>query len=98
MVPDEMAQSLVRLLSEGSGQGDARADAQLRAQAVHSHLRLLSRPNLPDTLLKVPSRRDRTEMRMHGAAQGMWWMVMRQVHAHAAKHPSLGLSAVILAV
>ena len=48
-----MAQSLVRLLSEGSGQGDAKADAQLRAQAVHSHLRLLNRPNLPDTLLKA---------------------------------------------
>ena len=53
VVPEEMAQSLVRLLAEGSGQGDAEADAQLRAQAVHSHLRLLNRPNLPDTLLKV---------------------------------------------
>ena len=53
MVPDEMAQNLVRLLAEGAGQGDAQADAQLRAQAVRCHLRLLSRPNLPDTLLKV---------------------------------------------
>ena len=53
VVPDEMAQSLVRLLAEGSGQGNTEADAQLRAQAVHSHLRLLNRPNLPDTLLKV---------------------------------------------
>ena len=53
VVPDEMAYGVMRLIAEGAGQDDAEAMADLRSQAVASYLKLLTKPNLPDVLLKV---------------------------------------------
>lgn len=54
-MPDEMAFGVMRLIAEGAGQDDADAVGNLRAQAVASYLKLLSKPSLPDVLLKACS-------------------------------------------
>jgi hypothetical protein len=43
----------MRLIAEGAGEGDEAADAELRAQAASAYLQLLSKPKLPNILLKA---------------------------------------------
>lgn len=54
VVAPSLAHDLMRLIAEGAGEGDDEADAELRAQAAASYLQLLSKPKLPNILLKVP--------------------------------------------
>ena len=58
MVAPSLADNLMRLVAEGAGEGYDEADAELRSRAAASYLSLLSKPKLPDILLKVlsPSR------------------------------------------
>ena len=51
-MPDDMAFGVMRLIAEGAGD-DTDALTELRSQAVQSYLKLLSKANLPDVLLKV---------------------------------------------
>lgn len=53
MVAPSLAHGLMRLIAEGAGEGDEAADAELRAQAAASYLQLLTKPKLPNILLKV---------------------------------------------
>ena len=53
VVPDDMAHGVMRLIAEGAGQEDGVGARELHAHAVASYLRLLSKPSLPDVLLKV---------------------------------------------
>lgn len=52
-MPPAMAANLTRLIAEGSGNGDAEADASMRAEVVASYLDLLLKPKLSDVLLTV---------------------------------------------
>lgn len=53
VVAVSLAHGLMRLIAEGAGEGDEAADAELRAQAATAYLQLLSKPKLPNILLKV---------------------------------------------
>ena len=53
MVAPSLADNLMRLVAEGAGEGYDEADAELRSRAAASYLSLLSKPKLPDILLKV---------------------------------------------
>ncbi len=53
MVASSLADNLMRLVAEGAGEGDDEADAELRSRAAASYLQLLSKPKLPNILLKV---------------------------------------------
>ena len=59
VVPPSVADSLTRLIAEGTGDGDDEAagegaDRELRASAVDAYLDLLQdRPKLPPVLLKA---------------------------------------------
>ena len=53
MVAPSLADNLMRLVAEGAGEGYDEADAELRSRAAASYLTLLSKPKLPDILLKV---------------------------------------------
>ena len=55
MVAPSLADNLMRLVAEGAGEGSDEADAELRSQAAASYLSLLSKPKLPNILLKVLS-------------------------------------------
>ncbi|CAK0784933.1 hypothetical protein CVIRNUC_008138 [Coccomyxa viridis] len=55
MVAPSLADNLMRLVAEGAGEGYDEADAELRSRAAASYLSLLSKPKLPDILLKVIS-------------------------------------------
>ena len=55
MVAPSLADNLMRLVAEGAGEGSDEADAELRSQAAASYLLLLSKPKLPNILLKVLS-------------------------------------------
>ena len=55
MVARSLADNLMRLVAEGAGEGSDEADAELRSQAAASYLSLLSKPKLPNILLKVLS-------------------------------------------
>ena len=52
LVQPEVANNLMRLIAEGSGEDDD-ADEELRIDAVESFLSLLEKPVLPDILLQV---------------------------------------------
>ena len=52
LVRPEVAQNLMRLIGEGSGE-DEEGDATLRRDAVESYLDLLDKPVLPAVLVKV---------------------------------------------
>lgn len=52
-MPPSLADSLTRLIAEGTGEEDEEADRRLRAGAVAGYLALLDRPKLPRVLLKV---------------------------------------------
>jgi AP-4 complex subunit epsilon-1 len=53
VVAPSLAQGLMRLIAEGAGEGDERADAELRARAAASYMRLLQKPKLPAILLQA---------------------------------------------
>ena len=55
LVQPEVANNLMRLIAEGSGEDDE-ADEELRIDAVESFLSLLEKPVLPDILLQVRQR------------------------------------------
>ena len=55
MVAPSLADNLMRLVAEGAGEGYDEADAELRSRAAASYLSLLSKPKLPNILLKVLS-------------------------------------------
>ena len=54
-VPPAMAANLTRLIAEGSGDGDAAADRDMRSDIVASYLDLLSHPKVSDVLFTVHS-------------------------------------------
>ncbi len=54
LVQEEVANNLMRLIAEGSGEDDE-LDEQLRVGAVETLLNLLDKPVLPDVLVKVMS-------------------------------------------
>ncbi|KAK9907437.1 hypothetical protein WJX75_003646 [Coccomyxa subellipsoidea] len=53
VVAPSLAHGLMRLIAEGAGEGDESADAELRAQAAAAYMQLLSKPKLPNILIKV---------------------------------------------
>lgn len=53
LVRPEVAQNVVNLISEGTGEDDDAADESLRRHAVETYLALLDKPALPDVLLQV---------------------------------------------
>lgn len=54
VVPASVADNLMRLIGEGTGEeGAEEADRELRAAVVEAYLDLLDRPKLPAVLLKV---------------------------------------------
>lgn len=54
VVPASVADNLMRLIAEGTGEeGAEETDRELRAAAVGAYLDLLDRPKLPAVLLKV---------------------------------------------
>lgn len=55
-MPPSLADSLTRLIAEGTGEEDEDADRALRAGAVQGYLALLDRAKLPRVLLKVSTR------------------------------------------
>jgi AP-4 complex subunit epsilon-1 len=52
LVPAETAYNLMRLVAEGTGENDE-ADAQFRAFAVNTYVKLLEKSNMPDVLVQV---------------------------------------------
>lgn len=53
VVPVKMVHNLTRLIAEGAGEGDAVADADMRAEVVATYLDLLDQPKLSEVLLLV---------------------------------------------
>lgn len=53
LIPSKVADNLMRLIAEGTGEDGDEGDTELRSSAAMSYLDLLDRPKLPAVLLKV---------------------------------------------
>ena len=104
MVAPSLADNLMRLVAEGAGEGYDEADAELRSRAAASYLSLLSKPKLPDILLKalplprsstpvsavcVPAKRARAQL-TDFASPSQWRVCLQKCVCPGSQRPLQG--------